>query len=191
MAGQLRAAYRRLFLGGSRAATATARAHRVREDVEKPELDPLDLLPPQAQDLVRQLLDRFVRPQDHGMIGTDTDKRMPDALASLLASGVALGHTQTELAKAIRPHLEGSRVRRGGRLELLGCTSRTRGRSPRGASPSAPTSPASPSTPPSTRTPAPNTGAGRHQLLLRAGAGAEADERVPAAAVGERREGGV
>lgn len=114
VAGELRRQLGRLFVRGWRAAAATARAHRLREDdddTSRRESDPLDLLPAPVQDLVRRLLDRFVRPADHALIGTDTDKRMPDALAHVLASSIALGETQQQTAKKLLPHFDGSRVR--------------------------------------------------------------------------------
>ncbi|MES2342306.1 MAG: hypothetical protein V4597_11555 [Pseudomonadota bacterium] len=69
------------------------------------------VLPPPPEPVVRAWLAQFVRPADWQTLGTPTDRRMPEELANVLASGKARGLGQRELALEVRPHLDGSRVR--------------------------------------------------------------------------------
>jgi hypothetical protein len=108
VASGLRQQFVRLYAAGRKAALATVRGARLREEVDP---DPLDLLPAPARNEVLRLLDQFVRPQDFALIGTDTDRCMPDVLAHLLATSISAGDTQAETAQKLRPFFDGSRVR--------------------------------------------------------------------------------
>lgn len=82
------------------------------EPEAEPPGDLRDLLfPPPAEADVFAWLARFVRPQDYALIGTDSDRRMPETLAQQIAVDMSLGKSQREVAKAVLPHLDGSRVR--------------------------------------------------------------------------------
>jgi len=82
---------------------------RLREDAAS-DLAAL-LLPAPAEDLIWRWLATFVRPEDYGLIGTDTDKRMPETVAHQLAGSMARGETPYQIAKGLRPLFDGSRVR--------------------------------------------------------------------------------
>lgn len=94
--------------------------HERRRDDPRPDPDPdelrrlalLDLLfqPPPA-DRVLSWLDQFVHPAGWNEIGGDTVKRLPEDLASQIASDFALGRTPQEIAAVLLPYFEGSRVR--------------------------------------------------------------------------------
>lgn len=90
-------------------AVAPRLRRRVREDAASDLAD--ILMPPPPAETVLGFLDRFIRPADWQAIGTPSDRRMPEELARQLADGVSRGLTQYELAKELRPFLEGSRVR--------------------------------------------------------------------------------
>lgn len=69
------------------------------------------LFAPPEESSVLSWLDRFVRPEAYGPVGTDAHKRMPEDIAAQMAGAMARGETQREIAKGLRPLFDGSRVR--------------------------------------------------------------------------------
>lgn len=65
---------------------------------------------PNEADVLRWLAP-LIRPADWQRIGGDADRRLPEELAGAVATGLALGKTQREVAKDLLPFLDGSRVR--------------------------------------------------------------------------------
>jgi hypothetical protein len=69
------------------------------------------LFPPTPEADVRHFLAPLVRPFDWLTVGGDAHKKIPEDLASQYANLVSQGLSQRDIAKEIRPYLDGSRMR--------------------------------------------------------------------------------
>ncbi len=69
------------------------------------------LFPPAPLAEVRSILAPLVRPFDWMAIGGDAAKKIPEDLASQYAGLVSQGLSQRDIAKEIKPYLDGSRMR--------------------------------------------------------------------------------
>ncbi len=69
------------------------------------------LFPPTPLAQVRSVLAPLVRPFDWMAIGGDAAKKIPEDLASQYAGLVSQGLSQRDIAKEIKPYLDGSRMR--------------------------------------------------------------------------------
>ncbi len=78
------------------------------------------LLPAPAEEDVFAWLSHLVRPLDYALIGTDSDRRIPDDLARSVALDMSQGKTQREIARNLRPHLDGSHMRARRAARTLG-----------------------------------------------------------------------
>ncbi len=96
--------------------TALPRTLREDEGDWADELDPLAwirdlLIEPPKEDLLWRALSPLIVPADWELIGERHDRKLPTDLAREIANRMGQGESQYELAKALRPYLDGSRVR--------------------------------------------------------------------------------
>lgn len=80
-------------------------------DAERRSLFAQLIFPAPSEPTILDWLRQFTHPADWLRIGTDDDKRLPEDLAGQIATGFSLGKSAREVAKEIRPYLDGSRVR--------------------------------------------------------------------------------
>ncbi len=102
----------------------------VAPESEEPELEPEPdeepfageptLLPAPSMEDVMDWLSHLVRPLDYALVGTDSDRRIPDDLARSVALDMSQGKSQFEVAKNLRPHLDGSHMRARRAARTLG-----------------------------------------------------------------------